>query len=266
MVMATDRSVTVFVNAAATNLVVCGLARQPVVVNAIFLATCAIPRSAPLRLRRIAAKVYHYGGIHSGCGIAAFVWYVGLMVRSSMKHAGDPKRTPAAILVLSYIGLVLLIVTIAVAYPRFRAKRHDYFELIHRFAGWLIVALFLALLLLSADHDRKAQNMSLGRYIIRLPAFWLLVVAISAIIHPYLLLRRVGVQSQPLSKHAVRLHFTHTTSSFGRGIQLSKHSLKDWHGFATFPDPDGQSFSCIVSKAGDWTTDTINNPPTYLWK
>jgi hypothetical protein len=49
-------------------------------------------------------------------------------------------------------------------------------------------------------------------------------------------------------------------------MQLSKHPLRDWHGFATFPDLEGNSFSCLVSKAGDWTADTIQNPPTHLWK
>lgn len=59
----------------------------------------------------------------------------------------------------------------------------------------------------------------------------------------------------------------HTTTSFGKGIQLSKHPLRDWHSFATFPDsPAGDSFSSLVSKAGDWTSDTIANPPTHLWK
>jgi hypothetical protein len=70
----------------------------------------------------------------------------------------------------------------------------------------------------------------------------------------------------------VRLHFDHAVTTFGKGTQLAKHPLRDWHGFATFPDPSPAgvrgtpSFSCLVSKAGDWTADTIKNPPTHLWK
>ncbi|KAL1968641.1 hypothetical protein VTN77DRAFT_1467 [Rasamsonia byssochlamydoides] len=269
-VMVTDRSLLSFVNAAAANLVVCGLARQPLVVNAIFLTVCSIPRSAPLRLRRIAAKAYHYGGVHSGCGIAAFVWYVGLVALVSQQYwcPGDapPIIISTAVVVLSYIILALLLAIIVVAYPAFRFRRHDYFELTHRFSGWLVVALFLALLLLFANEARQAQRLSLGRYVIQLPAFWFLMVTIVAIIHPWLMLRKLRVRPEVLSRHAVRLHFDHTTTTFGKGIQLSKHPLQDWHGFATFPDPDGQSFSCLVSKAGDWTADCIQNPPTHLWK
>ncbi|EED19622.1 integral membrane protein TmpA [Talaromyces stipitatus ATCC 10500] len=148
-IMITDQSsLLVFVNAIAANLTVCGLMRQPLIVNTIFLVICSIPRSAPLRLRRIASKAFHLGGVHSGCGIASFVWY---------------------------IGLVALI------------------------------------------------------------------------------------------------------SNFGLGIQLARNPLRDWHSFATFPDTAVEttlssgsksptSFSCLVSKAGDWTGETIEHPPQYLWK
>jgi hypothetical protein len=59
-----------FMNAATTNLVVGGLARQPLMVNTIFRVVCSILRSALLILRRISANTYHYGGVHSSCGIA----------------------------------------------------------------------------------------------------------------------------------------------------------------------------------------------------
>jgi len=92
------------------------------------------------------------------------------------------------------------------------------------------------------------------------------MITVLAIIHPWLLLRKVPVHAQRLSPHAVRLHMNHTTTTFGKGIQLAVHPLQDWHGFATFPDPDGENFSCLVSKAGDWTTARIQNPPKHLWK
>ncbi|KAK2802003.1 hypothetical protein FQN51_004913 [Onygenales sp. PD_10] len=265
VIMATDRSLPAFVNAAAANLMVCGLARQPLVVNAIFVVLCCIPRSAPLRLRCIAAKVYHYGGIHSGCGVASFFWYVGLVALVTRKYIGGHEIS-TAVLSLSYVILVLLIGILVVAYPHFRFKRHDYFELTHRFAGWTVLALFLALMLLFGNDARREQHRTLGGYLIRLPAFWFLMVAVAAVIHPWLLLRKVPVEAEVLSKHAVRLRFTYSATKFGKGVQLSKHPLRDWHSFATFPNPNTQDFSCLVSKAGDWTADTIKNPPTHLWK
>jgi succinate dehydrogenase hydrophobic anchor subunit len=268
-VMVADRKLLALVNAAAANLLACGLARQPLVVNAIFVTVCSIPRSAPLWLRRIASKVYHYGGVHSGCGVASLIWYLGFIGEFSRQYwSGSSSPFSAAPIVLAYIILVLLLAIIIVAYPNFRFKRHDYFELTHRFSGWLIVALFVILLMVFVDEASAAEDKPMGRFLIELPAFWFLMLVVVAIIHPWLLLRKVKVTPEYLSPHAVRLHFSHTTTTFGKGIQLSKHPLQDWHGFATFPDVDrdGKSFSSLVSKAGDWTAATIKDQPTHLWK
>ncbi|GAB1196920.1 hypothetical protein APSETT444_006200 [Aspergillus pseudonomiae] len=268
-VMTADRKLLALVNATAANLLACGLARQPLVVNAIFLIVCSIPRSAPLRLRRIAAKVYHYGGVHSGCGVASFIWYagfVGLMSKEYWSPSSGKSTISVAPVVVAYVILVLLLAIIVVAYPGFRFKKHDYFELTHRFSGWLVVALFVVLLMLFVNDFSRAAHQSFGRFLIELPAFWFLMVTVAAIIHPWLLLRKVPVQPEYLSNHAVRLHFNHTTTTFGKGIQLARHPLRDWHGFATFPDPEGKTFSSLVSKAGDWTAACINDQPTHLWK
>lgn len=268
-VMISKRKLVALVNAAAANVLACGLARQPLVVNAIFFIVCSIPRSAPLRLRRIASKVYHYGGVHSGCGIASFVWYlgfVGLLTQQFAHPPGGVRTISVAPLAISYVILALLLAIVIVAYPAFRFKMHDYFELTHRFSAWLVIALFVVLLMVFSHEASQAQNQPLGRFVIELPAFWFLMVVVASIIHPWLLLRKVRVQPEYLSNHAVRLHFDHTTTNFGKGIQLAKHPLRDWHGFATFPDPGSKTFSSLVSKAGDWTSACIQDQPTHLWK
>lgn len=268
-VMTTDRMLLALVNATAANLLACGLARQPLVVNAIFVTVCSIPRWAPLRLRRICAKVYHYGGIHSGCGIASLIWYAGFVGLMSKEYFAPPTGTSIISMtpvIVAYLILALLLTMIIVAYPAFRFKKHDYFELTHRFFGWLIVALFVILLLVFVDEASQAAHTPFGRFLIELPAFWFLMVTVVAIIHPWVLLRKVKVTPEYLSPHAVRLHMDHATTTFGKGIQLANHPLRDWHGFATFPDPEGKSFSCLVSKAGDWTSACIKNQPTHVWK
>lgn len=249
------------VNAAAVNLAVCGLARQPLVVNALFLSICAIPRSAPIRLRRLACKLFHIGGVHSGTGIAACFWYIGFAALYTHSYTPSPSSTAA--LVLVWLVLLFLLSIIIVAYPAFRFKRHDVFELTHRFSNWIILVFFWALLFLLAS-----QEASMSSFLVNLPAFWILIVLTLATIHPWMLLRRVPVVSEPLSPHAVRLHFNHTKVHFGQGISIAKHPLRDWHSFASFTDrfdtPDTK-FSCLVSKAGDWTRGAINEQPTHLW-
>ena len=39
----------------------------------------------------------------------------------------------------------------------------------------------------------------------------------------------------------------------------------EWHSFATVPEPGRPGYSLVVSKAGDWTNDIIQNPPKELW-
>ncbi|KAL2256922.1 hypothetical protein VTK26DRAFT_922 [Humicola hyalothermophila] len=250
------------VNASAINLAVCALCRQPLVVNALFLTFGAVPRSAPMRIRRLACKIFHLGGVHSGAGVASCIWYVGFA--GMYTYHVRPSPISIAVLTLIYLVLALLLAIIAVAHPAFRAKHHNYFELTHRFANWLVLLLFWVLVFLLGSLEP-----SLAVFLLRLPAFWILILLTLATIHPWLLLRRVPVVAEPLSAHAVRLHFSHATVRFGQGISVARRPLGDWHSFASFTDrfdsPD-TAFSCLVSRAGDWTRDAIASPPRHLWK
>lgn len=51
----------------------------------------------------------------------------------------------------------------------------------------------------------------------------------------------------------------------GTAIRITHSPLKEWHAFATIPEPERAEFSLIVSRAGDWTANIIQNPPTKLW-
>jgi len=257
------------VNASAVNIAVCGLCRQPLVVNALFLIFGSVPRSAPMRIRRLACKIFHLGGVHSGTGVASSVWYIGFAALYTHEWRSTlPNPTPISttVLVLVWFVLAFLLSIIVVAHPTFRMKRHDWFELTHRFSNWIILILFWALLLMLSATD---PHKSTGAFLLHLPAFWILIILTLATIHPWLLLRKVPVVPEPLSPHAVRLHFNHTDVVFGQGISVAKHPLKDWHSFASFTDrfdsPETR-FSCLVSKAGDWTRSAIAEQPTYLWK
>ncbi|KAK4462370.1 hypothetical protein QBC42DRAFT_327107 [Cladorrhinum samala] len=255
-----------FVNASAINLAVCGLCRQPLVVNALFRIFGSVPRSSPTWIKRLACKIFHLGGVHSGTGVASAIWYVGFTGLYTLDFTpDDPSASSVAALVMVYLILFLLAAIIAVAHPKFRQRHHNVFELTHRFFNWLILVIFWALLVLMATSSPTPTS----SFLVNLPAFWILIILTAATIHPWLLLRRVRVIPEALSAHAIRLHFSHTTVKFAQGISVSKHPLRDWHAFASFPDhfdSPSTKFSCIVSRAGDWTRSAIASRPTYLWK
>merc|ERR1712000_568484 len=73
-------------------------------------------------------------------------------------------------------------------------------------------------------------------------------------------LRKVHVETEVLSTHAVRLHFDYITPVNGSFTRLSERPLLEWHPFATIPQPksSGKGYSLIVSNAGDWTRRRID--------
>lgn len=255
-----------FINASAVNLLACGLSRQPLIVNALFQVVCLVPRSAPLMLRHLACKIFHLGGVHSGCGVASCLWYMGFLVLYCFEIDRSPMSRVT--LVLASLVAISFLAILSVAFPTFRRKFHDLFESIHRFGSWLMLGLFWALLMVFA-FSRNSDAMSPGHFLVRLPAFWCLFLSTFATIHPWAMLRQISVTPEHLSTHAIRLHFNHTSIVYGQGVSLSHHPLRDWHSFATITDrfdADADTkFSCLVSKAGDWTAAAIRQKPTKLW-
>ncbi|KAG6852173.1 hypothetical protein C0991_002473 [Blastosporella zonata] len=52
------------------------LMRQDYVIDAFFVIFTSIPSSWPLFIRRVAARVYHIGGLHSGAGASGTLWLI----------------------------------------------------------------------------------------------------------------------------------------------------------------------------------------------
>ncbi|OBT90101.1 hypothetical protein VE02_02524 [Pseudogymnoascus sp. 03VT05] len=220
--------------ATAANLCTAVLMRQDHVVNILFTLACSVPTSAPLFIRRNCAKVYHIGGLHSGAGVAATAWLLVFTIAATISSAHP------AVLAVSYTLIALLIGIVASAHPTFRARFHNRFELIHRFAGWTALALFWIQTIILTDSLRGTTT--LGSALVSSPGFWLLLTATSSVALPWLNLRKVTVRRDVLSGHAVRLYFDYTTPVVGTA-----------------------GFSLLVSNAGDWTLNQIQNGPPKLW-
>jgi NAD(P)H-flavin reductase len=254
--------------AVGANLLASVLLRQDYVVNLIFWLAARLPTSAPLWIRRRFAHVYHYGGVHSGCSVAASLWWIVFTLAATVGRTGYFPRLGTAVLVLTYLILALLLFILAMAYPTIRARLHDQFEWTHRFFGWTALALVWAHLLVTTA-AQVPPSQPLGPALARTPTLHLLALTTLSIALPWFRLRRVRVTPEPLSSHAVRLHFDFATprpcSSIG--VRITDRPLVEWHAFAGIPSPDpaGKGFSIIVSKAGDWTSRIIANPPTSIW-
>ena len=60
------------------NLTVTVVMRHDHVVNVLFRSFSSIPQSWPLWFRRRCAKIYSFGGVHSGCAVFGVVWLIWL--------------------------------------------------------------------------------------------------------------------------------------------------------------------------------------------
>ncbi|KAH7132411.1 hypothetical protein B0J11DRAFT_226607 [Dendryphion nanum] len=251
--------------ATSANLTMAVLMRSDPVVNTLFNIFCSVPVSWPLCIRRHCARIFHIGGIHSGCAIAAVMWFSIFAIGGSLEFTKPPAVRCVSVIsmILTYIILLIFFALASMSHPKFRAQFHDAWELTHRYGGWVALGLlWVQSFLVTKDlfifiSPTKAWLTS--------PGIWLLAVATMAIILPWLSLRKVPVRPEVLSAHAIRLHFDYTTPTVGTGIRLAERPLVDWHGFATITNPNGKGFSIIVSNAGNFTKRTIDRAPTSMW-
>jgi len=167
-----------------------------------------VPLSAPLRIRRILAKIYEFGGVHSGAAVCSVIWFIiftVLLTRDFIHSTTISLRDPG-LLTVTYILLIILLGLCITAFPRFRFKSHNTFENVHRWGGWFSLALFWVELLVFADLQSSPQTM--GLILIKLPAFWFLLISSLHAIYPWLRFHKLKVRPEKLSDHAIRLHFS----------------------------------------------------------
>ncbi|KAK7190885.1 hypothetical protein DPSP01_007853 [Paraphaeosphaeria sporulosa] len=251
--------------AASANVFVATAIRQDYVQNILYYMVWLTPQSAPLRVRRVVAKLYENGGVHSGCGIAGTLWFAALTIILSVQFV-EEIFTSRAVLTVTWILQALLLLIVGFAYPTLRARYHNIFEISHRFAGWAVVILFWVELGLLSHTVAQENRVTAGHVLIRQPSFWLLMLITFHAVLPWLFLRRWEFRAEGLTKHAVRLHFERNVGPC-TGIAISKSPLLEWHPFATLPslDPTQKGGSVIVSRAGDWTKSAVEEPRSYYW-
>ncbi|WP_328871190.1 hypothetical protein OHT76_14285 [Streptomyces sp. NBC_00287] len=228
-------------HAALANLALAIVVRQQYVINLFFRLATWAPTSWPLRVRWSLGKVYHFGGLHVGGALAGTGWFVALtLTDSNNARAG-----------VGWLLLTLLTFIIATALPPFRSRHHDHFEKIHRFGGWMALALFWTHTLMSTPGP--------------VPLAVLAVVTFSVAL-PWLRLRKVDVRVERPSPHVALARFDYGETPFaGSSTAVSRSPLKEWHSFANVPAPGRPGFRLTISRAGDWTGSFIDDQPSKVW-
>jgi len=245
------------------NLSLAILIRQQYLINLLFWLATRAPVSWPLAVRRSLAKVYHFGGLHSGGAVAAIAWFTALFGSMIWDRVAGPGTVSLPMLGLSASLLGVLLLVAIMALPRIRSRFHNGFERTHRFAGWTALGLFWAMTLMTAAH--RHPQASLLQVLADSTSFWMLMLLTLSIASPWMRLRKVPVKLVKPSSHAVIAQFDHLTPFTGSSTAISRNPLWEWHSFANIPAPGERGFRLIISRAGDWTGRLIEAPPTHLW-
>ncbi len=237
---------------AQTNLAAAVVFRQPYILNALAWLVTRPPTWWPLRVRWALGKYYHLGGLHVGTAVAGTLWYSVLVISMIRDAVAGVGTASGANMVLVMTIATMFVVMVVMALPRLRAKEHDRFELTHRFCGWTALVLVWLNTLMFVDSAAS---------------FWLVVASVLMAVWPWLLLRRVPVSWERPSSHAVILRLDHgAPPAVGTTRPISRRPFAGWHHFANVPGAPGTSgYRMLVSRAGDWTGDLIDEPPTHVW-
>jgi CRP-like cAMP-binding protein len=251
---------------AQANIALAIIFRQQYVVNFLGWLATRPPVTWPIKVRWALAKFYHFGGLHVGFALAGTVWYLTFVAMLIDGLAAGTGGVGVAVVAVSVVAASLIVVIVVMARPSSRAKRHDTFEATHRFCGWAVLVLvWLNTIVFTASRAHGPAVWAL----LTAPTFWLLVVTTCGTAWPWLLLRKVPVTVQRPSSHLAIVHLGQDLKPpVGTTRAISRSRLYGWHQFANVPVAAGsgdRGYRMIVSRAGDWTAELIDDPPGHVW-
>ena len=251
-------------NLIVVNISIAILIRQQYVINWLFKIATSVPTSWPLSIRQQAGKVYHFGGIHVGAAIMGTVWFAAFSTSLMMQYVNGQAGVSLATVIVTVAILLILLMMIGFATPKYRAKYHDHFELTHRFGGWASLLLFWAQTVLFTNDQRG--SLPFGMALLGSLGFWLLLLVTFSVILPWLRLKKVPVEIKRPSSHVALVKFDHGVTPFaGSSTPVSRSPFTEWHSFANVPSPDEEGFRLTISRAGDWTGKLIDDMPSHVW-
>ncbi|WP_222937606.1 hypothetical protein [Spartinivicinus ruber] len=251
-------------NIVVINMSIAIIMRQQYVINFLFWLATRAPTSWPLSIRWTLGKIYHFGGLHSGCAVAATIWFAAFAGSITYQFTSNLPGISLGTVVITYVLLALLMLIVVMALPSNRARFHNNFELIHRFGGWTALLLFWMQTVIFVN-DQKRDN-TLADTLFTSVGFWLLIAVTISIVIPWLRLKKVPVEIVTPSSHVALARFNYGVTPFpGSSMAISLNPLAEWHAFANVPKPGEKGYRLTISRAGDWTGAFIDSPPSHVW-
>ncbi|XP_015160953.1 uncharacterized protein [Solanum tuberosum] len=217
----------------------------------------------PIRIKTIVTSLLQsLGGIHSGCAISSIAWLVYALIQT----LNDKENTSPEIVGVAFAILSLLFLSSLAAFPLVRHLHHNFFERIHRFVGWIALALLWIFITLTVSYDPETKsynNAEIGSKLIKQQEFLFTLAITVLIILPWITVRRVPVKVTSPSGHATIIKFEGGVKAGILG-RISPSPLSEWHAFGIISD--GKAEHMILAGAvGDFTKTLVSNPPSHIW-
>ncbi|WAR59712.1 hypothetical protein PtB15_11B352 [Puccinia triticina] len=221
------------------------------------------PSLYPLWLRvKVVGILYHIGGVHSGCGLSALLW---LAVASSdqFQHAN---LHPTSSLVALGICLACVTLTCLSAFPVVRGRFHNWFEIIHRFVGWIgiVSTVFYVVLESMWDVGEQRWDPRASKLIIK-PELWFLVTILITIGFSWITIAKVPVTVYTSSDKASVIRVPGGLTS-GLHTRISVGGLREWHIFGSISEGKNAEYHYIVAAVQGEFTKMLNvDKPVTLY-
>jgi hypothetical protein len=99
-----------------------------------------------------------------------------------------------------------------------------------------------------------------------LPVFYALLITTLLLIYPWTRLRSVRITPIRLSHHAMIVSLSLPSKGLSSKVMRIAHNpLLESHAFAAIPNSVTGQTSILLSRAGDFTRNFIDNPPEKVW-
>lgn len=217
----------------------------------------------PIRIKTVVTSLLQsLGGIHSGCAISSIAWLIYALTLT----LNDRENTSHEIVIVAFAILSLLSFSSLAAFPLIRHLHHNFFERIHRFMGWIALALLWIFITLTVSYDPETKsynNEKIGSKLIKQQEFSFTLAITVLIILPWLSMRRVPVKVTSPSGHATIIKFEGGVKPGILG-RISPSPLSEWHAFGIISDGKREHMM-LAGAVGDFTKSLVSDPPSHLW-
>lgn len=250
-----------------SNLFLAVLIRNELILHLLYRLAVILSRRIVSSKYHINAGVHYIGGVHAACATWSFVW----LLIDILRNFGTLSNP--VLIVTSWMLPILLLSIILTALPPFREKFHNTFEKVHRYIGWLCLAVLSLHLIVSRLSTASSQIHRLQAFLTD-PVLLMTALIIISVCLPWMTIQRFERFTAYCPSPDVLVLTIPGKADVGTFARISTN-LVEWHSFSVagirFNPQTGRSeLRLIIGAAGDWTRNLAHqieqgNLPKCLW-